>query len=186
LLERAKQGDEMSRERLYRLYGRLVWKIYLAKVPPQDRMDLCQEVFQTVFQKLAGFRKNTMQGPGFRAWLRRISHHKVGAYLRRRHRDGFLLSNSALEAVAAGAEPVPSTTHQELDEQAELVRSAFEEVAAGFENRTLEAVRRMVLQDQPAEAVASALGMSRSAVYTAKTRVLARVRAIMEELDEPV
>src|SRR3954447_6088505 len=78
LIERAKGGHPPSRELLCRLYGRVVWTVYLGKVPEQDRMDLWQEVFKTVFQRIGTFQKSRMDGPVFRIWLRRIAFHKVG------------------------------------------------------------------------------------------------------------
>src|SRR4051794_10256498 len=75
LLERVKRGDRESRDRLCRLYGRLVWKIYLGKVPIQDRMDLWQDVFQTVFQKIEDFHKTQIDGPAFLSWLHEIAYH---------------------------------------------------------------------------------------------------------------
>jgi RNA polymerase sigma-70 factor (ECF subfamily) len=187
LLERVQRGDRESRERLYRLYGRLVWKLYLAKVPVQDRMDLCQEVFQTVFQRIHEFQKTPHDGPAFRAWLHKIAYHKVGNYIAGKRRDGLTVSHSDLEAVMPEDRDRPDESDTAgWDERTELVRAAFEEAAATFEPRTVEAVRRLVFRDEPVPVVAAALGMSHGAVHIAKSRVLASVRAILIDLGEPV
>jgi RNA polymerase sigma-70 factor (ECF subfamily) len=53
-------------------------------------------------------------------------------------------------------------------------------VRAGFENRTWEAFRRVVIDRQSSAQVAMEMGMSVVAVYQAKSRVLRRLR---QELD---
>jgi RNA polymerase sigma-70 factor (ECF subfamily) len=187
LLECVQHGDPESRERLYRLYGRLVWKIYLAKVPEQDRMDLCQEVFRTVFQRIHEFQKTQNGGPAFRAWLHKIAYHKVGNYISGKRRDGLTVSNSDLEALMPEESDRPDESDPSgSDERTELVRAAFEEAAAKFEPRTVEAVRRLVFEDKPVRDVAADLGMSHGAVHIAKSRVLASVRAILIDLGELV
>ncbi len=175
LLERVHQGDRESRDRLCRMYGPLIRNVYLARVPDQDRADVCQEVFRTVFQKIEGFHRTGGDGPSFRPWLRRIAHHKAGNYFSRKRRQGLTVSNSGLEALIHDDDQRPKESGAgELDEQSELVRAAFEEAAAEFEPRTVEAFRRVVLEDEPVVVVAEALRMSRNAVYVAKGRVLAR------------
>jgi len=185
LLERAQRGDRESRERIWRLYGRLVWKIYLAKVPKQDRMDLCQEVFRTVFERLNEFHKTENSGPTFRAWLRRIAYNKVGNYISgERHRE-LSVTNSDFDAMTCVNDERPDDDEvPKTDELAELTRSAFEEASAGFQPRTVEAVRRLVFEGEPVYVVAAALKMSHSAVHIAKCRMLARVRAILNDLGE--
>jgi RNA polymerase sigma-70 factor (ECF subfamily) len=187
LLERAKRGDRASRERLCRLYGRLVWSVYLARVPEQDRMDLCQEVFRTVFQRIHEFRKARNDGPAFRAWLHQIAVNKMGNYRSSKRRQGITVSHSDLEGlIQPGDNPPRDEGSTELTERAELIRGAFDEAASGFEPRTVEAVRRVVFGDEPVHVVAVALAMSHNAIHIAKSRVLARVRAILADLGEPL
>jgi RNA polymerase sigma-70 factor (ECF subfamily) len=187
LIERVQHGDRDSRDRLCRVYGPLIRNVYLARLPVQDRMDLCQEVFRTVFQRINEFRQAQSGGPSFRPWLRKIAQNKVGNYLSRKRRQGLTVSNSDLEALIPDDDHRPDDSNpSELDEQTELVRAAFEEAAAEFEPRTVEAFRRVVLGDEPVAGVAEALGMSPNAVYVAKGRVLARIRSILNELGEPV
>ncbi len=186
LLEGARRGDREGLERLCRLYGRLIWKVYLADVPEQDREDVFQEVFRTVIGKIRGFHKADHDGPAFRAWLRRIAYHKVGNY--RGRRGGLTVSDSVLDGMGLGddgangdGEPPPP------DERTELVLAAFEEAAANFAPRTVEAVRRLVFRAEPPSAVAADLGMTHNALHIAKSRFLARVRKILEmDLGEPM
>jgi RNA polymerase sigma-70 factor (ECF subfamily) len=179
LIEGAARGDRESLERVCRLYGRLVWKVYLASVPEQDRMDLCQEVLLTVSQRINEFHKPEHSGPAFRAWLKTIAYHKVGNYLGRP--AGLTVDNAVLDDMmqdrdrgTGNGEPA------DADERIELVRAAFEKAAREFEPRTVLAVRRLVLGGELLSAVAADVGMSHNALHIAKSRVLARVRSILE------
>ena len=157
--------------RLCRLYGRLVWKVYLSKVPQQDREDVFQEVFGTVVKRIHEFQKPEHNGPAFRAWLRLIAYNKVGNYLSI-HR-GLTVADSVLEGIAAeGDRSAGDGELPDADERIELVRAAFEEAATSFNPRSVEAVRRLVLGGEPLSFVAESLGMSHAAIYTAKSRFL--------------
>jgi RNA polymerase sigma-70 factor (ECF subfamily) len=185
LLERVKRGESDSRNRLCRLYGRLVWRIYLGKVPRQDRMDVWQEVFHTVFQKINEFQKTEIDGPAFRSWLSAISHNKVGDYLRRGRRNGLSVSNSAIDGMSwIDGNRFDDGGTELTDERTEPVRGAFEEAASSFEPLTVDAVRQVVFFGRPVKDVAEALEMSTGAVHVAKSRVLARLRAILNDLGE--
>jgi RNA polymerase sigma-70 factor (ECF subfamily) len=185
LLERVQHGDSDSRDRLYRLYAALVRNVYLARVPDQDRSDVCQDVFGTVFQRIHEFHRARGDGPSFRPWLREIARNKAGNYFGRKRREGLTVSDSDLEALIPGEAQRPDDSQpSEVDEQTELVRAALDLATAEFQPRTIEAFRRVVLQDEPVGLVVEALAMSPNAVYVAKARVLARIRSILEELDE--
>jgi len=187
LVERAQRGDRESRERLCRLYGRLVWTIYLSKIPEQDRMDLCQEVFRTVFQRLGEFKKSPDDGPRFRAWLRKIAYHKSGNYIKGSRRQGQTVSNSEIDSLIwDDGNGSVGDDRSNLLERSELVQGAFDEAAAQFQPRTVLAARKVVFEGKPVEIVAAELKMSRRAVHIAKSRVLARIRAILRELGEDI
>jgi len=187
LLERAQAGDSESRALLWRIYSPLVRKKYLASVPDQDRDDLCQEVFLTLLQHIDGFHKSRADGPCFRPWLREIAFNKVGNYLKRTRRLGLTVSNATLDALAPHvAQAQDQRGASSLDEKAEVARAAFEEAVSRAEPRTREAARRVLLGNEPVDHVAADLGMTPNALYVAKSRVLARIRAILNEIGEPV
>jgi RNA polymerase sigma-70 factor (ECF subfamily) len=185
LLDGLKAGDEASRARLVTLYLPLVFHRYLARVPPEERPDLAQQVFATVFRKIGGFEKR-FDGPAFRGWLYRISYHKVGDHIRRKRREARPAGEADIPGPAAGDDDEaggPEAPDRD-DEKAILVRRAMELARADFEPATYEAARQLLLEGRPADEVAAALGRSRNAIYIAKSRVLARVRAILTDLGE--
>jgi RNA polymerase sigma-70 factor (ECF subfamily) len=56
-------------------------------------------------------------------------------------------------------------------------------VSAEFREATFEAFRRTALQQQPAAEVAHVLNVSVGAVYIAKSRVTARIREVIAEVE---
>jgi DNA-directed RNA polymerase specialized sigma24 family protein len=149
------------------------------------------EVFLTVFKELHVFQKRDGNIPSFRPWLRRIAGFKVLSYHKRNQRRPLPMSNSDLERRAPYVDDRPgdSDSDSDLDQRDELalvVRCAFEEIASEFEPATVQAVRRVVLDAEPVEAVARALGKSTNAINISTCRVLKRLRSFLLELGEPL
>ncbi len=63
-----------------------------------------------------------------------------------------------------------------------MLNRLLDEVAVEFEPPTMQAFRRQALDGLAAEAVAGELNISVGAVYTAKSRVLQRLRQLSEGL----
>jgi RNA polymerase sigma-70 factor (ECF subfamily) len=183
LIERVKEGDQQSWERLMKLYSPLVlcW-CRTRGTQREDAQDVAQDVFQTVFKRIAEFKKQQQRG-SFRAWLRTITHHKVGDHLRRTTQQPAATGGSAAQELLAewpDAFGDDSSVDDDPSERVILLRSAMELVRPEFEAPTWEAAMRTAVEGQRPSDVAAALGMTPSAVYTAKSRVLKRLR---EELD---
>jgi RNA polymerase sigma-70 factor (ECF subfamily) len=185
LLVQVKQGDPQSWDRLMSLYRPLVLWWCRCHVPrPEDAEDVAQDVFMTVHKKIVTFTRGERPG-SFRAWLRGITYRKLGEYFRRaRHQPAAAGGSEAQEILTAmpdefdedaSADEVPS-------ERCILLRSALELIRADFEPNTWEAALRAAVDGQGAADVAEALGMTARAVYTAKSRVLKRLREVMDDL----
>ena len=82
------------------------------------------------------------------------------------------------------AEPSEESIRPDAESAAWLSRQALEMIRAEFENHTWEAFWRVTIQGQPSSQVAEDLKMSIPAVYTAKSRVLRRLRQVMGELPQ--
>ncbi len=78
----------------------------------------------------------------------------------------------------------PSVTGDPREVNRLVVPAGLELVRAEFENRTWEAFRRVVVEEQSPSEVAGALGVSVQAVYKAKSRVLRRLRQELDGLTE--
>jgi RNA polymerase sigma-70 factor (ECF subfamily) len=184
LLERVKQREAEGWHRLARLYQPLViWWCRQKGLPERDAEEVAQEVFLTVSARVADFHKGP-QGGSFRGWLHRITDHKVGDYLRKQKKAvraaGGSEAHERLEQVPDSSDG--SAIVEDGSERAILCRQAMELVRDEFEAPTWEATWRVVVEGQRPADVAADLGISRGAIYTAKSRVLSRLRDELQGL----
>ena len=185
LLDKVKQGDSAGWLQLTDLYRPLVlWWCRRRVARREDAEDIAQEVLATVLTHVGAFDR---QRPGsFRAWLKAITQFKIQEYWKGiRNQPVAAGGSDAKEALDRLPERFvdSSDATEEVSERRILLHSALELLRPEFEAKTWEAAMRTVDGEPPA-AVAADLGMSRDAVYIAKSRVLARLRKEMAELLE--
>jgi RNA polymerase sigma-70 factor (ECF subfamily) len=183
LLERVKTQDPQGWRRLLALYGPLVY--HWARqwgLQDQDASDIVQEVFHKVATHIGSFRRDR-HGDSFRGWLWTITRNKVRDHYRavaaRREAVGGSELREQLEQVPEL--PAEERSMNKPDDDALLVRAAAELVRGEFEQRTWEFFWKVAVDGQSVADVAADAGVSDSAVYKAKSRVLKRLR---EELAE--
>jgi RNA polymerase sigma-70 factor (ECF subfamily) len=165
-------GDPEAWKRFLKIYGPLMvrWNTDHG-VQPADAADVAQEIALYVFNNIHRFDR---RHPGaFRAWLRAIAHNKIRRMRETRARAG-AEGNGMPEIVDSngGGTWAPDYCESILQRGLEIIREEFEPSTwAAFEAVYLGS-------GDPAE-VGRGLGMSRNAVYIARSRVLARLRAVL-------
>ncbi len=167
------------------LYGPLIRRVARrGGLQDADAADLEQEVFRAVAGAIGRYDPDPARG-SFRGWLLRIARNLLLNLLaaRRRHppagggTDVFAL----LQAV-----PDPAgedSTVFEAEYRRRTFEWAAEQVRDEFRPATWQAFWRTAVGGEETAAVASDLGMSVGAVYVARSRVLARIRAKVEEVE---
>jgi RNA polymerase sigma-70 factor (ECF subfamily) len=184
LLERAKGGVERAWDRLVALYQPLVYHwLHRQGLPHHAAEELTQEVLLVVLKKLGDF--THPGGPGaFRGWLRAITANRARAYWKAgKYRPAAAGGSDFRAAVEQLADPHSELSRRwEREHDEHVLRRLLEWLEEEFEQRTLQAFRRQVLDGVAADAVAAELGMSVGAAYVAKSRVLARLRKEAEGL----
>lgn len=181
LVEAVRRGDADAWGRLARLYGPLVYAwCRRAGLQAADAEDVLQEVFVTVASRIGEFRHGG-ESDTFRGWLWAITRFKIGDWLRRREKQPVGAGGSeALERLQATPEP-PELPEEEPVGPSGLHQRALELVRGEFEDRTWQAFWRVVVQGRDPADVAGELGLSRNAVYIARSRVLRRLREALGE-----
>jgi RNA polymerase sigma-70 factor (ECF subfamily) len=147
-----------------------------------DAADLTQEVLRAVAAAAATFAYNPGKG-SFRSWLFTVARTKridLGARLARHPRaSGDSAVGRRLEAVA---EPLHDS--EEADWDRALRQSQFDwavtQIRSEFQESTWQAFFATMRGASPRD-TARQLGMSAGAVYTARSRVLARLRRQIEQ-----
>jgi RNA polymerase sigma-70 factor (ECF subfamily) len=187
LLREVQGGSAAGWQRLCALYKPLVmWWCSRKGLSSHDTEDVAQDVFVTVQSRIGEFRPGPQPG-SFRAWLRTITDHKVGDFIRRSRKQPEAAGGSTAQKVL---EQVPDDTGGDVaepdspDERRILLRRALELVKAEVEPRTWEAAWRTTVLDQRPADVAADLGMTPNAVYIARSRVLSRLRELLADLEE--
>ena len=176
LLERLQEpGDQAAWERFAQLYTPVLfaWARRLG-LNAEDAADLVQEVFTLLVQKLPEFRYHP--GKKFRGWLYTVTVNKL--------REGKRRLNVPLVpadlANHAGRENGDFLAEAEYRQY--LTNRAFQLMQADFQQATWRAFWEHVGVGRPARDVAAERGLRMGAVYAAKTRVLARLRAELRGL----
>jgi RNA polymerase sigma-70 factor (ECF subfamily) len=182
LLEGIRQRDPDAWRRLARLYAPLVYGwCRRAGLQASDAEDVLQEVFLTVAARVGDFRHGGA-GDTFRGWLWAITRHKIGDLLRRRARQDRPAGGSgALQRLLEAPDAWTGECADAGSGPGGLYHRALDSIRAQFEERTWQAFWRVVVEGQAPADVAAALGLSRNAVYIARSRVLQRLRLALGE-----
>jgi RNA polymerase sigma-70 factor (ECF subfamily) len=185
LLERLQdRADVQAWQRLLAVYEPWLrgWLSRTA-LQPADRDDVLQDVLVVVSQKLPEFRHSGQPG-AFRSWLRLILTNRVRQFLRGRQRQHALVAlqplTDWLDQLSDPDSALSRQWDQEHDQQ--LARRVLAAIQPEFNATTWQVFRMLVLEEVPAAEVARAVGITPNAVYVAKSRVLARLRAELRGL----
>jgi RNA polymerase sigma-70 factor (ECF subfamily) len=118
--------------------------------------------------------------------LHRIVHNKICDHFRRSAAQGCQSHTIEVDQTAQSpADLLTSETSMEPVSQQDLVlRQALSLIRGDFEERTWQACWRVSVEGQAPAHVAEGLGMTRHAVYKAKSRVLSRLRQELNGLIE--
>lgn len=186
LLDRVRKFEPQAWDRFVELYGAVVYRwCRVSGLRDSDAADVSQEVFRAVARGIRGFRRD-QPGGSFRGWLWQITRNKVRDHYRRCTGQATALGGSAahqfLLEIPVGATPAATDADAEFDTQSSIAHRALELVRLEFEERTWQAFLRVVVGGESASCVADELKMSAGAVYTAKWRVLRRLREEIEGL----
>lgn len=179
LLMRLKQPKpEIAWQRFVDLYTPLLffWAHRVGLRPPDDA-DLVQDVFAILVRKLPEFEYDRRRS--FRSWLRTVVLNK---WRDQQRRKVVLPADGNESALAEFADPAADEEFWQHEHREQLVARAVEVMRAEFEEATWRACWNCVVDDRPVAEVAAELGLSRNAVYVAKSRVLRRLRQELEGL----
>ena len=168
------------------LYEPLVYRLARGKgLQDADARDLCQEVFRAVAKAAHRWQPDPARG-SFRGWLMKIARNVLLNFLRHERRHGWLDAEAA--AVTADSDLVDASDEHtaaiETEYRRRLFQVAAEAIEGEFTRATWLAFWQTAVLSRPVDEVGAELGISPGAVYIARSRVLARLRTKVEELEE--
>jgi RNA polymerase sigma-70 factor (ECF subfamily) len=150
-----------------------------------DAVDLAQEVLAAVAGAVARLDYDPARGT-FRGWLFTVVRRKLANWRRdARNRpcgSGDPATQQVLEEYTA---PADLQTQWEAEWQRRLFAWACEQVRRDVSDATWQAFWRTAIDAQPGKRVAADLGLSAAAVYLARGRIIARLRELVQSVQEP-
>jgi RNA polymerase sigma-70 factor (ECF subfamily) len=146
-----------------------------------DAHEVVQEVLSRVARAVPTWKSSGNQG-SFRNWLKCVTRNLVIQFFRDRRRWPQTSDNSDVRRLVEG-HPSPADDDQWFD--VELQRQYFAWAARRlkdrFEPTTWAAFWKTSVDNEPIEHVAQQLGLTRGAVYIARSRVMSKLRAAIEK-----
>jgi RNA polymerase sigma-70 factor (ECF subfamily) len=176
LLERLRlPSDEQAWTRFVQLYTPLLLRWSQRQgMQPSDAADLTQEVLLQLHHKLPDFQYDPNHS--FRAWLKVVFLNKCREINRRKQLP------TVAQADAAEVVSVCENLEEEQEDRRLLLHRGLELIRHEFSEITWRAFWDYAILEQPVPKVAGELGIALGSVYTARSRVLARLRQEMDRL----
>lgn len=145
-----------------------------------DAHELVQNVFLSVAKAVGGWKPDPDRGK-FRAWLFRIARNHVINLARKRKPDQGTGRTDEYERLQQLCDQVDSTSVAlEQDYRRELFRTAAAEVRVQVKPQTWEAFWLSSVEGKPIAEVAEQLSVSAGSIYIARSRVIHRMRSLIQ------
>jgi RNA polymerase sigma-70 factor (ECF subfamily) len=145
-----------------------------------DAADVTQEVLRRVAQAIRRFEYDPHRG-AFRGWLFTVVRNQWRTFLERKHEQG---SGDSATMQLLLEQPAPEDDSSwDTEYQRRLFRWAARKVQADVNESTWQAFWLTSLEGKSGPEVAQVLSMSVAAVYVARSRVLARLRDLVQQME---
>ena len=170
--------DQTAWEEFVRLYTPLMF--YWARktgLNTADASDIVQDVITRVLEKLPGFSYDSSKS--FRGWLRAITLNRYREIKRLRSSGMKFTTESILEELAP-IEVAESTW--DINYARLLVTQSMEQSKNDFAPSTWQALRLVLSKGKTVDQAAQETGASPWTIYSARSRLLARLRGDLEGL----
>ena len=178
------RADNDAWARFVEIYGPLIYGFVRKRgLQDADAVDLVQDVLRSVAGAISRLEYDPARGK-FQAWLFTIVKNRLRNTLKVQARRESGSGDSAVAEQLAN-EPGPDDwqVQWEADHQQRLFGWASEQVQAEVEDRTWQAFRKTAVDGASGKEVARELNMSVAAVYLAKSRVMARLKELVQEAE---
>ena len=170
--------DAAAWDNFVELYAPLVYRqARRAGFQDADAADVTQDVFRAVAANISHFEYDSRRGE-FRGWLYRITQNKIRDAAARRYTPGS--GDTAMHDLLKEQPDDNSAADWENDFRASLLAWAYEQVRTRCEPSTWQAFWLTAVEGVSGETAAAKLGLSIGAVYVAKSRVLVRLKEVLE------
>ena len=148
-----------------------------------DAAEATQEVLLRLTQVVNQWEPDRSKGT-FRAWLYRVARNVMIRFLQNRDKQAQATGDSGFQQyLQDGFDP---SCQQSVLFDFEWKRQSFawasQRIRGDFEEKTWQAFWRTFVEDMPVATIAAQLGMTRGAVYVARSRIIKRLRIEVQRL----
>jgi len=151
-----------------------------------DAADVAQEVMRVAAAAMPEFQYDARRGK-FRGWLIQTTRHRLHKFFERQHRAPQPASETTLQRLLKGELDTEEQARWEEEYRERLFDWAAEKARPEFQPTTWEAFQRTAVDSVSVKEVAGQLGISIGAMYIARSRVIARLRELIESVaDDPI
>ncbi len=181
-------GDEGAWVEFVDMYEPLIFRLARRRgLQEADAEDLTQDVLRAVAGAIARWEHDPARG-SFRAWLYRITRNLIVNALAARSRRTASYGAGGTDMVnLLEAQPAPEgedSTLFDIEYRRQVFNRAAERVRPSVHETTWQAFWRSGVDGEDVPAVAASLGLTPGAVYVARSRVMARLRREIEQIEE--
>ena len=179
-------GDGQAWSQFVEIYGPLVYGFARKHgLQDADAADLTQDILGAVAGAVGRLDYDPRRG-SFRGWLFTVVRNRLRDFLARPRRlwqgSGDSGARALLEEHPAPEEDLAASWDQEYRRQ--LLAWAAERVRGGVQESTWQAFWQTAVEGKAGQEVARALGMTVAAVYLAKSRVMARLKEEIRQVQD--
>lgn len=187
LVARLQQGVATGADwnRFFRQYAKMLVRFFQrCGISEVDAEDLLQETLMLVLRKLPEFNYDPSKGR-FRGWLTQLARGKMCDFIRTKLREGNLsLDHEQAPQVDDGERQAEEAEAAEWAWRMTLVEEALRRLEQDPQTKpeTFAAFHAYAVKGESAAEVAKQFGLQANALYQIKSRVVERVREIVEQL----
>jgi len=149
-----------------------------------DAADVCQEVLRAVAKAMQTFEYDRQRGK-FRNWLLTVTRSKLSNFYSSTQRKQEPRGSTSIQRLVESEPSAAERSSWDTEYHGRLFHWAAEQVRPFTQEATWQAFWRTAIAEEDASKVAADLNLSVGAVYVAKSRVLARLREKVREVEEP-
>ncbi len=179
LLRLQQPDDERAWQEFVEIYQPLIERLAIRYgLQSADAQDISQEVLTRVAKAIPEWEHDPSRGT-FRGWLTRVTRNLTIEQFRTRARRPLTNPESGqLEQFQRNADSI-----FQLEQRRELFGWAARKVREHFTPATWQAFWLTAVEQRPPGEVAEHLGLTAGAVYIARSRVMARLRTLIEQTE---
>ena len=176
--------DEQAWGEFLAIYEPLVLRLMRGRgLQDSDARDTTQQVLQRISGAIERYQPDGADA-SFRRWLFRVARNVVVTFLTKQARqpelvDGLQIADTVDAAPANG----PGSDEFDHEYRQQVLAWATEQVRREFKEATWQAFVETSINGRPIADVAAGLNLSPGSVYVARSRIIARLRAKVDEFE---